>query len=43
MLHTKSEKKKFSGLADQLTATSDPVKQQRIKAALTRIAFGEQG
>jgi hypothetical protein len=41
MLHTKSEKIRFSKLADQLSATSDPAKQKRVKAALTRIAFGE--
>ena len=33
-------KKKFSKLADQLCATSDPAKRKRIKEALARMTFG---
>jgi hypothetical protein len=41
MIHTDAEKKRFFKLADQLTATSDHTKRERIKAALARIAFGK--
>ena len=41
MLHTKSEKVRFFKLADQLCATSDPVKRKWTKIALARIAFGK--
>ena len=37
-----AERKKFSKLADQLTANSNPAKRKRIKEALARIAFGRK-
>ena len=36
-----AEKTKFFELADQLSATSDPVEQKRIKEILARMTFGE--
>jgi hypothetical protein len=36
-----SEKSKFLELADQLTATTDPVDRKRIKEILARMTFGE--
>jgi hypothetical protein len=36
-----AEKTKFFELADQLSATSDPVEQKRIKEMLARVTFGE--
>jgi hypothetical protein len=36
-----SEKSKFFELADQLSATSDPVERKRIKEMLARMTFGE--
>ena len=36
-----AEKKRFSKLADQLSATSDPAKRKRIKKELARLTFGE--
>jgi predicted DNA-binding protein len=36
-----SEKSKFFELADQLSATSDPVERKRIKKTLARMTFGE--
>jgi len=36
-----AEKSKFFALADQLSATSDPVEQKRIKELLARMTFGE--
>jgi hypothetical protein len=37
-----AEKKRFSKLADQLGATSDPAKRKRIKEALARMTFGKK-
>ena len=36
-----AEKSKFFDLADQLSATSDPVERKRIKEILARMTFGE--
>jgi hypothetical protein len=36
-----AEKSKFFGLADQLSATSDPNERKRIKEILARMTFGE--
>jgi hypothetical protein len=36
-----AEKTKFFELADQLSATSDPVERKRIKEILARMTFGE--
>jgi hypothetical protein len=36
-----SEKSKFFELADQLSATSDPLERKRIKEILARMTFGE--
>jgi len=36
-----AEKAKFFELADQLSATSDPVERKRIKEILARMTFGE--
>jgi hypothetical protein len=36
-----AEKTKFLELADQLSTTSDPVEQKRIKGILARMTFGE--
>lgn len=36
-----AEKSKFFELADQLSATSDPVERKRIKETLARMTFGE--
>jgi hypothetical protein len=36
-----AEKTKFFELAGQLSATSDPVEQKRIKEILARMTFGE--
>ena len=36
-----AEKTKFFELADQLSATSDPIEQKRIKEILARMTFGE--
>jgi hypothetical protein len=36
-----AEKSKFFDLADQLSATSDPVERKRIKETLARMTFGE--
>jgi hypothetical protein len=35
------EKTKFFELADQLSATADPVERKRIKELLARMTFGE--
>jgi hypothetical protein len=36
-----AEKSRFFDLADQLSATSDPVERKRIKEILARMTFGE--
>jgi len=36
-----AEKSKFFELADQLSATSDPIERKRIKEILARMTFGE--
>ena len=36
-----AEKSRFSELADQLSATTDPVERKRIKEILARMTFGE--
>jgi hypothetical protein len=36
-----AEKSRFFELADQLSATSDPVERKRIKETLARMTFGE--
>jgi predicted DNA-binding protein len=36
-----AEKLRFFDLADQLSATSDPVERKRIKELLARMTFGE--
>jgi predicted DNA-binding protein len=36
-----AEKSKFYELADQLSATSDPIERKRIKDILARMTFGE--
>jgi hypothetical protein len=36
-----AEKSKFFELADQLSATSDPIERNRIKEILARMTFGE--
>ena len=36
-----AEKSRFFDLADQLSATSDPMERKRIKAVLARMTFGE--
>jgi predicted DNA-binding protein len=36
-----AEKVRFFDLADQLSATSDPVERKRIKELLARMTFGE--
>jgi predicted DNA-binding protein len=36
-----TEKSKFFELADQLSATSDPIEQKRIKKVLAKMTFGE--
>lgn len=36
-----AEKRRFFELADQLSASSDPVERQRIKEELARMTFGE--
>jgi hypothetical protein len=36
-----TEKSRFFQLADQLTATSDPVERKKIKEKLARMTFGE--
>ena len=36
-----AEKSRFFDLADQLSATSDPVERKRIKELLARMTFGE--
>lgn len=36
-----AEKSKFFELADQLSATSDPIERKRIKELLARMTFGE--
>ena len=36
-----SEKARFFELADQLSATSDPIERKRIKETLARMTFGE--
>jgi len=36
-----AEKSKFFDLADQLSATPDPVERKRIKEILARMTFGE--
>jgi len=36
-----SEKSRFFELADQLSATSDPVERKRIKEKLGQMTFGE--
>lgn len=36
-----AEKSRFFELADQLSATSDPVERKRIKEVLARMTFGE--
>lgn len=35
------EKERFFALADQLTHATDPAEQQRLKAVLARMTFGE--
>jgi predicted DNA-binding protein len=36
-----AEKSRFFDLADQLSATTDPVERKRIKGILARMTFGE--
>ena len=36
-----TEKSRFFELADQLSATSDPVERKKIKEKLARMTFGE--
>jgi predicted DNA-binding protein len=36
-----AEKVRFFDLADQLSATSDPVERKRIKELMARMTFGE--
>jgi hypothetical protein len=36
-----AEKSRFFDLADQLSATTDPVERKRIKEILARMTFGE--
>lgn len=36
-----TEKAKFFELADQLSATSDPIERKRLKEILARMTFGE--
>jgi predicted DNA-binding protein len=36
-----AEKSRFFELADQLSATSDPVERKRIKETLARMTFGD--
>ena len=36
-----AEKSKFFDLADQLSATADPIERKRIKEILARMTFGE--
>ena len=36
-----AEKSKFFELADELSATSDPIQRKRIKEMLGRMTFGE--
>jgi hypothetical protein len=36
-----AEKSRFFELADELSATSDPVERKRIKETLARMTFGE--
>jgi metal-responsive CopG/Arc/MetJ family transcriptional regulator len=36
-----AEKSRFFDLADQLSATSDPVERKRIKEILARMTFGQ--
>lgn len=36
-----AERARFFDLADQLSATSDPVERKRIKEILARMTFGE--
>jgi hypothetical protein len=36
-----TEKSKFFELADQLSATTDPIERKRIKEILARMTFGE--
>jgi hypothetical protein len=36
-----TEKSRFFDLADQLSATTDPVERKRIKGILARMTFGE--